>query len=89
MRQVAIKECVGIKTFTKADGKVGTTIFYVEPFPVNQENVIGMQTGDIFTYEDVSFLKVGDKFKAYYDKATFAGEERAILADLVVCNPTK
>lgn len=80
---IKIKECVGINTFTSKTGKKGTQIYYLEPFDQNMENALGMKTGEIFTYNEVS-LNVGDKFKAFYDSFTFNGESRPVLAEIQI-----
>lgn len=92
---IVIRECVGIERNTlKNDNGVERTftkIYALEPFPTG-DNVVGMKTCEIGTYEKVT-LKVGDKFKAYYDKRTFrdrqTGEEKSypVLAELEVVKP--
>jgi hypothetical protein len=92
---ITIKECVGIKkNESERNGvkRVATTIYYLEPFPENDKDVNGMTTGQIFTYQQFN-LKVGDKFKAYYDKGQFwdsaAGKfvDRPVLAEIQVLKP--
>lgn len=80
---IKTKECVGINTFTSKTGKKGTQIYFLEPFDQNMENALGMKAGEIFTYNEVS-LKVGDRFKAFYDSFTFNGESRPVLAEIQV-----
>lgn len=66
---LAIKHVVGIQTVeVKKDDRVrtGTTIYFNEPFPDDAENIIGMKSGQLFTYMNVD-LKVGDTFQALYD----------------------
>lgn len=92
---IVIRECVGIEknTFKDKDGKekTFTRIYALEPFPTG-DNVVGMKTWDLGTYDDVS-LKVGDKFKAYFDKRTYrdrqTGEEKSypVLAELQIVKP--
>jgi hypothetical protein len=92
---IAIKECVGIK---KSDyekngvKRTATTIFFIEPFPDSEKCVTGMTTGEIFTYQNFN-VKVGDKFKAYYDKGQFWDSsvskfvDRPVLAEIQVVKP--
>lgn len=92
---VVIRECVGIErnTFKDAKGveKTFTRVYALEPFPTD-ENVVGMKTWDVGTYENVT-LKVGDKFKAYFDKRTYRERETGkeidypVLAEIVVVKP--
>jgi hypothetical protein len=92
---ITIKECVGIKKqVSEKNGvkRVATTIYYIEPFPENDKDVNGMTVGEIFTYQKFD-LKVGDKFKAYYDKGEFwdsaVGKfvDRPVLAEIQVVKP--
>lgn len=85
---IKVKEVVGISTYeNKKNGKIGTTIHYIEPFDVGADNVLGMMAGSMFTYlEQAQELKIGDKFKAYYDSMTFNGESKPVLAEIVKCS---
>lgn len=88
-RGILVKEVVGISSFTsKSSGKTGYNIYLLEPFPDDQENVMGMKTSTEFTYEDYG-LKVGDKVKIYKDVIETAKGTFPVICDIIKVNPVK
>lgn len=78
---LAIKHVVGIQSVeVKKDNGVrkGTTIYFNEPFPDDAENIVGMKSGQLFTYKNVD-LKVGDTFQALYDLEQKWNSEKRVM----------
>lgn len=68
---IKVKTCVGNQTFENKDGKQGFKVFYTEDFDSFDRGGFGQKVGELFTYEKVAMPQPGDKFKAYYDAATY------------------
>lgn len=71
MAGIKVKTCVGNQVFTTKDNKEGKKIFYTEDFDSYDKGGFGQKVGELFTYEKVTLPKPGDKFKAFYDVATY------------------
>lgn len=94
---IVVKECVGIKISKFEDRNTHKEIetreiFYIEPFP-DDKDVVGMACGSLRTASVKTDLKVGDKFKAYYDSQKRWNPDLKkfvdvpVLVDLVIVNP--
>ena len=68
---IKVKTCVGNQTFENKDGKQGFKVFYTEEFHSFDRGGFGQKVGELFTYEKVTMPQPGEKFKAYYDAATY------------------
>ena len=68
---IKVKTCVGNQTFENKDGKQGFKVFYTEEFDIFDRGGFGQKVGELFTYEKVTMPQPGEKFKAYYDAATY------------------
>lgn len=68
---IKVKTCVGNQTFENKDGKQGFKVFYTEEFDSFDRGGFGQKVGELFTYEKVTMPQPGEKFKAYYDAATY------------------
>lgn len=68
---IKVKTCVGNQTFENKDGKQGFKVFYTEEFDSFDRGGLGQKVGELFTYEKVTMPQPGEKFKAYYDAATY------------------
>ena len=68
---IKVKTCVGNQTFENKDGKRGFKVFYTEEFDSFDRGGLGQKVGELFTYEKVTMPQPGEKFKAYYDAATY------------------
>lgn len=68
---IKVKTCVGNQTFENKDGKQGFKVFYTEEFDTFERGGFGQKVGELFTYEKVTMPQPGEKFKAYYDAATY------------------
>lgn len=68
---IKVKTCVGNQTFENKEGKQGFKVFYTEEFDSFDRGGFGQKVGELFTYEKVTMPQPGEKFKAYYDAATY------------------
>ena len=68
---IKVKTCVGNQTFENKDGKQGFKVLYTEEFDSFDRGGFGQKVGELFTYEKVTMPQPGEKFKAYYDAATY------------------
>lgn len=68
---IKVKTCVGNQTFENKDGKQGFKVFYTEEFDSFDRGGFGQKVGELFTYEKVTMPQPGERFKAYYDAATY------------------